>query len=214
MGCGRRLLASPRPSPGPESPSSRRLALHGGDCRLELPGGLAAQMHGQHPPADLGQRPGVADRLGPPQLRQRELPPGDNDKREWEKPNNYFRGILLTLEAAHMHVVITHPAVRPWESASKESNRLKADAFKHLDYHTTVDIYTFDPHRLDSLDPLHPVMAAKGGLGPTPSEFWGHIWRNKINGATTGMVMQSPSFFEVYLRTTGKMWPGPLWMPG
>lgn len=140
------------------------------------------------------------------------LPAGD-DKRGYEIPNNYFKSALLTLEAAPLHVVITHPAVHPWESMSKESPRLKADSFKHLDASTTLDIYTYDPNRADSLDPALISNAHKGPNLGTPAEYWGCIWRNKLNGATTGLVMKNLTFLEVYLRTTGKVWPGPLWHP-
>ena len=140
------------------------------------------------------------------------LPAGD-DKRGYEIPNNYFKSILLTLEAAPIHVVITHQATHPWASASKESPRLKAESFKHLDASTTLDIYTYDPNRTDDLDPLAVIAAGKSGNSSIPAAYWGHIWRNKLNGATTGLILPSPTFLEVYLRTTGKLWPGPLWHP-
>lgn len=145
-------------------------------------------------------------------IKMGKLPPGAADGKDlkaWEIPNEYWRAYLLALEASPLQLCITHPAVTVWEGMTKESERLRPDAFKHLAYHTTVDVYLFTTGRPNDLFPRMVENAALTGQVPAgETTHWGMIWRNKINTKMENRAVMNLTFPLLYQMTFGEPWSG------
>lgn len=151
-------------------------------------------------------------------IKMAKLPAGaadSSDRRPWEIPNEYWRSYLLGLEASPLQFCITHPAVTIWESMTKESERLRPDAFKHLPYFSTIDIYLFTINRETDLYPrLVENQALQKAAMPSETEHWAKIYRNKENTRLEGRVVPNLTFPLLYQMTFGEEWKGvQCWKP-
>ena len=150
-------------------------------------------------------------------IKLAKLPPSaaeSKDLKAWELPNDYWRSHLLGLEATPFQVCITHPAVTIWEGMTKESERLRPDAFKHQGYSLTVDVYIFTTGRPSDLYPKMVENMALTGQVPGETAHWGIIWRNKFNTKIEQRAVMNLTFPLLYQMTFGEPWTGAeCWTP-
>lgn len=128
--------------------------------------------------------------------------------REWAEANSYFNGAMRRLSLSGLQTVFTSVSSKIWAGAKTETERVKADGFKHRARWLTHEIYFFTPE-----NPTEPFATPKqGAVGQTHQAY---IGMSKLNETLVGRVLPSLTFSLLYKLTTGRSYPdaGSLWSP-
>lgn len=139
------------------------------------------------------------------------IPGGTDDAmpKEWAEANTYMNGAMRRLGQSNLQVVFTSISSKIWTGAKTETERVKADGFKHRARWLTHEIYFFTPE-----NPTEPYASPKQAatLGQTHQAY---IGMSKLNEQLVGRVLPSLTFSLLYKLTTGRTYPdaAKLWSP-
>lgn len=138
------------------------------------------------------------------------IPGGGEDAmpREWASANEYMNGALRRLGLSKLQVVLTTISSKIWTGAKTETERVKADGFKHKDRWLTHEVYFYTPE--NTREPL-----ANPSQGKTGVQHQAYIAVSKLNENLVGRVLPSLTFSLLYKLTTGRTYPNAsaLWSP-
>jgi hypothetical protein len=128
------------------------------------------------------------------------IPGGTDDAmpKEWAEANTYMNGAMRRLGQSGLQVVFTSISSKIWTGAKTETERVKADGFKHRARWLTHEVYFFTPE-----NPTEPFAAPKqlAQLGQTHNAYIG--------------MSKLLTFSLLYKLTTGRAYPdaAKLWSP-
>lgn len=134
--------------------------------------------------------------------------------KEYAPANAYMNGVLGRLGRSSLNVVFSTISSKVWTGAKTESDRVRANGFKHKDRMLTHEVYMFTPE-----DRRNPQEVPKGGDAATPgSTGQTHraiITMSKLNESLINRVMPNLNFGLLYRLTFGMAYPEPerLWSP-
>jgi len=134
--------------------------------------------------------------------------------KEYAPANAYMNGILGRLGRSKLNVVFTTISSKVWSGAKTETDRVRADGFKHKDRMLTHEVYLFSPE-----DRRNPVEAPRGGdptkAGETGQTHRALITMSKLNETLINRMIPNLSFALLYKLTFGQSYGSPerLWSP-
>jgi hypothetical protein len=129
--------------------------------------------------------------------------------KEYAPANSYMNSALRRLHMAPgLQVALTTMSSKIWTGAKTETERVKADGFKHRDRWLTHEVYLFTPD--NTREPF-----AKPSQGNTGQTHQAYIAQSKLNESLVGRVLPSLTFALLYKLTFGQGWPEAekLWSP-
>lgn len=140
----------------------------------------------------------------------RNLDAGNDLPKEYAPANSYMNGILGKLGRSKLNVVFTTISSKVWTGAKTETDRMKADGFKHKDRMLTHEMYMFSPE--DRRTPNEVPNPVATDVGQTHR---GIITLSKFNEKLINRVVPNPNYALLYKLTFGKGYPEPdrLWSP-
>lgn len=134
--------------------------------------------------------------------------------KEYAPANSYMNNWLMRLGRSKINVVFTTISSKVWSGAKTETDRMKADGFKHKDRMLTHEIYLFTPedYRTPNEIPLGGT-EDKGNVGQSHN---GLITMSKLNEKLINRRIPNISYKLLYRLTFGKAPPeeAKLWTPG
>lgn len=134
--------------------------------------------------------------------------------KEYAPANSYMNNLLMRLGRSKLNVVFTTISSKVWSGAKTETDRMRADGFKHKDRMLTHEVYLFTPedYRTPNEVPLGGDVA-KGTVGQTHN---GLITMSKLNESLINRRIPNLSYKLLYRLTFGEAPPneGSLWTPG
>jgi hypothetical protein len=138
------------------------------------------------------------------------IPGGGEDAmpREWASANEYMNGHLRRLHMSPLQVCLTTMSSKIWTGAKTETERVRADGFKHRGRWLTHEIYLFTPE--NTTEPhASPKQSALG------QSHQAYIGSSKLREALVGRVLPSLSFATLYKLTFEQAYPdgSTLWSP-
>lgn len=134
--------------------------------------------------------------------------------KEYAPANAHMNGILGRLGRSPLNVVFTTISSKVWSGAKTETDRVRADGFKHKDRMLTHEVYLFSPE-----DRRNPNEVPKGGDPSKPGETGqthrGLITMSKLNESLINRMVPNLNFNLLFRLTFGKNYPEPgrLWSP-
>jgi hypothetical protein len=136
------------------------------------------------------------------------LPEDADIPNQWGPANSAMDSFYKRAEAAPIQVVFTGIASPVWEGMKKETDRMKADGFKHAGRYINSKVYMFTPE--DHSTPQSRPVEKKG------QSHSAYISTSKLNEKIVGSVIPNPSFKMLYRMTFGELPPDHelLWTPG
>ena len=128
--------------------------------------------------------------------------------KEYAAANEYMNNHLRRLGLSRLNVVFVTMASKVWTGAKTETDRMRADGFKHKDRWLTHEIYLFSPENMAEPN----IVPAQKELGQSHLAY---ISRSKLNEGLIGRVVPSLTFELLYKMTFGAAYPEPerLWSP-
>lgn len=134
--------------------------------------------------------------------------------KEYAPANAYMNQWLGRLGRSRLNVYFTTVSSRVWTGAKTETERVRADGFKHKDRMLTHEVYMFSPE-----DRRNPFEVPKGGDSKTPGSLGqthqALITMSKLNENLINKAVPNLSYSLLYRLTFGKAYPEParLWSP-
>jgi len=134
--------------------------------------------------------------------------------KEYAPANSYMNNLLMRLGRSPINVVFTTISSKVWSGAKTETDRMKADGFKHKDRMLTHEVYLFTPedYRTPNEVPLGGD-PTKGTVGQTHNAL---ITMSKLNESLINRRIPNLTYKLLYRLTFGVAPPDEdkLWTPG
>lgn len=139
---------------------------------------------------------------------------GNDLPKEYAPANAYMNNWLMKLGRSRLNIVFTTMSSKVWSGAKTETDRVKADGFKHKDRMLTHEIYMFSPE--DYRNPNETPLGgdpAKGTVGQSHNAL---ITMSKPNESLINRRIPNLTYKLLYRLTFGEAPPdeGKLWTPG
>lgn len=139
---------------------------------------------------------------------------GNEGQKGYQWPNEYARSVLLALEASPLQVGISHATSSVWDGLTRESGRVKMDAFKHIATTTTLEVYMFALGRESEVYPKEVELLTVSQPPPlSVSRHWGQIKVCKDDTSLEGQLIPNVSFRLLYNLCFNRDWDGELYEP-
>lgn len=135
--------------------------------------------------------------------------------KEYAMANGYMNQWLARLGRSRLNVVFSVISSRVWMGAKTETERVRAEGFKHKDRWLTHEIYMFSPEERRT-----PNEAPRGGdpskAGETGQSHLALVTMSKLNESLVNRRFPNLNFGLLYRLTFGQNYPEPdrLWKPG
>lgn len=133
---------------------------------------------------------------------------GVDAPKEYAPANTYMDNMLARLGMSPINVAFTVFSSRVWTGMKKESERVKAVGYKHMERYLTHEIYMYSPD-----DTIHPLETPeKTALGQNHRAV---ITRSKLNEKLINLLIPNITFGMLYRLTFGAAYPEAerLWSP-
>lgn len=144
-------------------------------------------------------------------VKYAKLPAGGADSmpKEWAEANEYMNNHLRRLGLSQLNAVFTTIASKVWTGMKTETDRVRADGFKHKDRWLTHEVYLFSPE-----NNTEPEAVPKNAATPGQAHY-ARINQSKLNEKLIGVVVPSLTFSLLYKLTWGRPYSQPerLWSP-
>lgn len=141
-------------------------------------------------------------------VKMAKLPDDAELPNQWGPANSEMESFFRRSEAAPLQMVFNSIASKIWTGATKESNQMKADGFKHTGRFINTSIYIFTPE-----DHSKPDLRPTEQRGQTHHSY---ISMAKLKENIVGSVVPNLSYKMLYKMTFGELPPDheKLWVPG
>ena len=135
------------------------------------------------------------------------LPDDADVPNQWGPANQEMTGIFRKAEESAVQVVFSSIASSVWAGMNNETQRMKADGFKHAGRFINTKVYMFSPE-----DHNQPDLRPNAKQGKTHSAF---ISQSKMNESIIGDIVPNLSFKMLYAMVYGQPYPDAdkLWKP-
>lgn len=137
------------------------------------------------------------------------LPDDAEVPNQWGPANTEMENFFRRCESAPFHVFFNSIASNVWAGMNQETQKMKADGFKHAGRFINTKVYMFSPED-------HSTPQARPAETPNPGmSFSGFISTAKLNPKIVGSVFPNPSFKALYRAIFGELPPDheKLWTP-